>query len=136
MKLTYKGSYVLRLVLDIARHSDIRYISSHDIIKRQNISQSCIWKLLKRLTKKGIIKSNTGPDGGYFLSKKPEDINVYNILLAVGEVINYTEELDKPEEVSEEYLAVAEFFTDLDRNMNEYLKSITLADLLKISGEE
>ncbi|MFA9463896.1 MAG: Rrf2 family transcriptional regulator [Velocimicrobium sp.] len=83
MKLSTKGRYGLRAVLDIALNSDEDAVSLSTIAERQSISISYLEQLIAKLKKAGIVTSTRGAKGGYILSKKPSEISVGEVLRAL-----------------------------------------------------
>lgn len=80
MKLSTKGRYGLRAVLDLAIHSEEEAAALSSIAQRQNISISYLEQLIAKLKKAGIVESKRGAQGGYKLAKPPEEISVGEIL--------------------------------------------------------
>lgn len=85
MKLTTKGEYALRAILDLMNRQDENAVRLEDISDRQNISLSYLEQLFRKLRKAGIVSAVRGPGGGYSLSKDPKKITVLDILLGVGD---------------------------------------------------
>lgn len=83
MKLSTKGRYGLRAVIDLALHCDEEAIALSSIAERQNISISYLEQLVAKLKKAGIVESKRGAQGGYILAKSPEEISVGDILRAL-----------------------------------------------------
>ena len=83
MKLTTKGRYGLRAVIDLAMYAKNEPVSLSDVAERQNISISYLEQLVAKLKKTGIVQSTRGAQGGYALAKAPEDISVGEILRAL-----------------------------------------------------
>ena len=83
MKLTTKGRYGLRAVIDLAMYAKNEPVSLSDVAERQNISISYLEQLIAKLKKAGIVQSTRGAQGGYALAKAPEDISVGEILRAL-----------------------------------------------------
>ena len=83
MKLTTKGRYGLRAVIDLAMYAKKEPVSLSDVAERQNISISYLEQLIAKLKKAGIVQSTRGAQGGYALAKAPEDISVGEILRAL-----------------------------------------------------
>ena len=82
MKISTKGRYALRLLIDLAQHNDSGFITLKDIAERQNISKKYLEQIVPILTKSQMVQSNRGFQGGYKLSKSPEQICVYDVLVA------------------------------------------------------
>ena len=80
MKISTKGRYGLRLVLDLAVNYDNGLISLKDIAQRQEISEKYLEQIIILLHKSGLIKSMRGAQGGYTLTRSPKDITVGEVL--------------------------------------------------------
>ena len=80
MKLSTRGRYGVRLMLDLALHEGERPVLLRDIAKRQEISEKYLWQLINPLKTAGMINSLRGAHGGYVLAKAPADINLRQIL--------------------------------------------------------
>ena len=83
MKLTTKGRYGLRAVIDLAKYAKNEPVSLSDVAERQDISISYLEQLMAKLKKAGIVQSTRGAQGGYSLAKNPETISVGEILRAL-----------------------------------------------------
>ena len=86
MKISTKGRYGLRAVLDIAMHDDASSVSS--IAARQFISENYLEKLISMLKKAGIVNSLRGAQGGYVLARPAEEISVGEVLRALEGDLN------------------------------------------------
>ena len=73
MKISTKGRYALRLMLDIALNDAKTPVRIKDIAERQQISDKYLEQIVSSLNKAGFVKSLRGPQGGYRLTKKPEE---------------------------------------------------------------
>ena len=80
MKISTKGRYALRLMIDLATNDDGNLIRIKDVAERQNISDKYLEQIISALNKAGFVRSVRGPQGGYSLKKKPEDYTVGMIL--------------------------------------------------------
>ena len=80
MKISTKGRYALRLMLDIALNDAKTLVRIKDIAERQQISDKYLEQIVSSLNKAGFVKSLRGPQGGYRLTKKPEEYTVGMIL--------------------------------------------------------
>ena len=83
MKLSTKGRYGLRALIDLALNSETEAASIASIAARQNISESYLEQLIAKLRKAGLVSSVRGAGGGYMLAKPAEDISVGDILRAL-----------------------------------------------------
>jgi len=99
MRITFKGDYALKAVLDLARHHDRELVTIGDMAKRIDAPVKFLEQVLLELKKGGFIESRRGKVGGYLLSKAPGQITV-------GEVIRF---IDGP---IEPIACVAQGYTD------------------------
>ncbi len=85
MKISTKGRYALRMLLDLAEHSGEGYISLKDIAERENLSKKYLEQIVPMLNKAGVLKTNRGYQGGYMLAGDPSEYTVGAVLrLAEG----------------------------------------------------
>lgn len=80
MKISTKGRYALRLMLDLASNDSGTPIRLKDVAKRQGISEKYLEQIISILNKAGFVRSVRGPQGGYSLSRTPADYTVGMIL--------------------------------------------------------
>ena len=80
MKISTKGRYALRLMLDIAAHDSGEPVRIKDIASRQEISAKYLEQIVAVLSKAGYVKSIRGPQGGYHLTRKTEEYSLGDIL--------------------------------------------------------
>lgn len=83
MKLSTKGRYGLRALIDLAEHSETECVSIQSIARRQGISESYLEQLMSLLKKADIINSVRGAGGGYVLARASEEISVGDVLRAL-----------------------------------------------------
>ncbi|MDD3218074.1 MAG: Rrf2 family transcriptional regulator [Lachnospiraceae bacterium] len=83
MKLSTKGRYGLRALIDLALYSEEEAVSIQSISNRQNISVSYLEQLVAKLRKAGLVQSVRGANGGYRLAKPSDEISVGDILRAL-----------------------------------------------------
>lgn len=84
MKISTKGRYALRMMLDLAMNQGDDFVSLKDIAERQNISKKYLEQIVPMMNKSGMLKTNRGNKGGYRLLKDPEQYSV-------GEILRVTE---------------------------------------------
>ena len=82
MRISYKGDYALKAMLDLALHYDIELVTGHDLAKRIDAPVKFLEQVLLELRKGGFIESRRGNIGGYMLSRGP-------VKISVGEVVRY-----------------------------------------------
>lgn len=84
MKISTKGRYALRMLIDLAMHSEEGYIALKDIAERQNISKKYLEQIVPILNRSDLLRTNRGNQGGYALAKEPGKYTV-------GEILRLTE---------------------------------------------
>lgn len=129
MKISTKGRYALRMLVDLAEHQSIGYVALKDIATRQNISKKYLEQIVPILNGANILKTNRGFQGGYMLAQTPDKYTVGEILrLTEGSLcpVDYSED----SEGSSGETAMLPVWKELDRLINSYLDSVTLQDLL------
>ena len=133
MKISTKGRYALRIMLDIAMHDDGKYIPLKDIAKRQNLTVKYLEQIISLLNKAGYLQSLTGNTGGYRLAKNLDEYIVGDILRVTEGDLAPVEWLKKCGDFCqrEDICNTVSFWRGLDRVINEYVDSYTLKDLLK-----
>ena len=139
MRLSTKSRYGLRAMFDMAYHAGTLPAQIKDISRRQNISPRYLEQIFQDLKRGGLLKSRRGPQGGYFLSRKPTDITVYDVITAAeGEMalVDCVKEkaCKKPCEFDNECVTQKVWF-EASRRLKEYLGSITLKDLCDMGKE-
>lgn len=80
VKISTKGRYALRLMIDLAERSDGTPVSLKEVAKRQNISEKYLEQIISVLNRAGFVRSIRGAQGGYLLKKEPKDYTVGMIL--------------------------------------------------------
>lgn len=83
MKLSTKGRYGVRLMIDLASHYGKGPVSLKDVAKRQELSEKYLWHLISPLKHAGLINAVRGAFGGYVLAKSPREINLKDIISVV-----------------------------------------------------
>lgn len=84
MKISTKGRYAIRLMLDLAQHREDGYVSIKTVAQRQGISEKYLEQIIKLLASKSLVESTRGSQGGYRLTREPKDYTV-------GEILRVTE---------------------------------------------
>jgi len=128
MKLTTKGHYSVKALLDLSLQPDYGPVSVRAIAQRQDIPAPYLEKLLIEMRRSGLVKSIRGSIGGYQLAKKPREISIGQILEAVGETITHTPDRH-PTPIQAEDWVTYTLWQRLNQKLKEALYSITLADL-------
>ena len=138
MKISTKGRYALRMVIDLAEHADDGFISLKDIAARQGLSKKYLEQIVTPLNRAGLLKSGRGAQGGYRLAKNTTDYTVGEILRAIEGSFAPISCLEDEENQCENYdtCATIEFWEGLYKVVNEYLDGTTLYDLVEIQKEK
>lgn len=81
MKISTKGRYALRLMLDLAQYSNEQeYVSIKKVSKRRNISEKYLEQIVAQLSRAGYVRSTRGAQGGYCLTMEPDQYTVGMVL--------------------------------------------------------
>lgn len=132
MKISTKGRYALRVMIDIATNSNGEYISVKDISTRQNISKKYLEQIMTMLSKANLIETTRGNVGGYKLTKTPEEYKIGDILRATeGELAPIDCLVDEKFCNRKNECKTFAFWEGLDNVINQYIDSITLSELIK-----
>lgn len=133
MKISTKGRYALRLMIDIAINSGDRPVSIKDIARRQNISDKYLEQIISVLNSAGFVRSIRGAQGGYVLRKEISEYTVGMILrLTEGSLAPVScVEKDAPVCDRMESCATIEVWRRLNDAINGVVDTITLADLVE-----
>lgn len=132
MKISTKGRYALRMLIDLAQHQKDGYIALKDIAARQNISKKYLEQIVPMLNNSGMLQANRGFQGGYRLAGSPKDYTVADILRLTEGSLAPIACLDcKPagcERRSE--CSTIDMWEGLYKVITDYLEGVTLQDLL------
>ena len=137
MRLTTKGRYGVRAVLNLAASYANRPISIKTIAADEGISPEFLEQIFFKLKKSGIISSVRGPGGGFLLSRKPSEVSIKDILVAVGEPTFPTpcSDPDDPERCSRRTgCRMCKTWQRFDDVIDGFLTSVTLKDILEDTG--
>ncbi|MBD2680278.1 MULTISPECIES: Rrf2 family transcriptional regulator [Nostoc] len=128
MKLTTRGHYSVKALLDLSLQPKYGPVSVKAIAKRQDIPAPYLEKLLIEMRRAGLVNSIRGSIGGYQLAKEPIQISIGQILEAVGESITHLP-YGTPVPTQAEDWVTFTLWQRLNQKLKEALYSITLADL-------
>ncbi len=132
MKISTKGRYALRVMVDIAMNSKGEYVSVKDIATRQDISKKYLEQIMTMLSKANLIETTRGNMGGYKLTRKTEDYKIGDILRATeGDLTPLDCLIDSSCCGRKENCKTYSFWAGLDNVINKYIDSQTLKDLIK-----
>jgi len=131
MKISTKGRYGLRILIDLATHDPGKPRLIRDIARSQQISEKYISRLVIDLRRAKLIRSVRGINGGFHLAKLPEEITLLEILETMEGPISVVECVHSPEKCKRQALCPArEIWSELNDGIRELTKKITLDDIL------
>ena len=138
MKISTKGRYALRMMIDLAQNGANGFVPLKEISERQGISKKYMELIVSSMHNSDLLTAGRGFQGGYQLAKAPDQITV-------GEILRLTEGSLAPVVCLEWEPVGCErrndcptlfIWKELDRRINEYLDSVTLQDILDKSTSE
>ena len=136
MKISTRGRYAIRVLVDMVEHDNGGFIPLKDIVKRQDVSQKYLESIMLLLSKSDIVEGVHGKGGGYRLKKSPEE-------LTVGEILRVTEGSLAPVACLEDNAEICEragscktlpMWREFYALVNEFFDGKTIKDLTGISG--
>ena len=132
MKISTKGQYGLRAMVDLAIHSTGEQIPLNSIAERQNLSVGYLEQVFSSLRKAGLVKSVKGPQGGYSLAHSASDITVGDVLRTLEGDLSVVEELDERQNTDNdiEYCITEKVWKKINQSISEVVNLITLEDLV------
>ena len=138
MKISTRGRYALRLMLDIALHPDENSVPLKAVAQRQNISVKYLEQSVTPLVKGGYLRATRGAQGGYQLSRPAEDYTVGMILRTIEGSLAPVACLEGGEEFCERQsqCVTVEVYRRIDAAVDQVVDSITLADLVGLQHEK
>ena len=132
MKLSTRGRYGTRILLDLALQHDEEPVLLKDIARRQQISLPYLEHLITPLIAAGIVMSTRGPRGGVSLVRPPEEIRLSEVIQLLEGSIAPSECVNNPGICARsELCATRDIWGELKKAMNGVLESTTLQDLVE-----
>lgn len=132
MKISTKGRYALRLMLDLAVHDTGAAIPLKEVASRQDISVKYLEQIVTQLSRGGLVRSARGAVGGYFLARKPEEYTVGEILRQLEGSLAPVQCADPgsaPCERADQCVTI-EVWQKIEQAVADVVDHITLADLV------
>ena len=130
MRLTTKGRFAVTAMVDLALRQNRGPVTLAAISERQHISLSYLEQLFGKLRRASLVSSTRGPGGGYNLAQAPASISVADIVSAVDEPLDATQCGGKENCHDDKRCMTHDLWATLNEKMQEYLSSVTLADLV------
>ncbi len=137
MKLSTKGTYGLRAILDIAENQKTGPVSISSIAERQSLSENYLEQLMSKLKKAELIESRRGAQGGYVLAREAQAISVGEILRALEGGLSPVQcsAIDGIGErcSNEAHCTIKYVWQKIDESINDAVDNICLADLVNVN---
>jgi Rrf2 family protein len=132
IRISTKGRYGTRLMLELAMNYDRGPVLLKEIAKKQEISEGYLQHIVDTLKGSGLIFSNRIGHGGYTLAKSPEQITLRDILKSLEGSINLSECVNNPDICARSpQCATRDVWSEVNRKFSQSLSDITLKDMLK-----
>jgi len=138
MRLSTKGRYALRAMVDLAAHCEQAPVPRKDIADRQDISPHYLEQLFAKLRDAGLIEAVRGPGGGYRLARRPDEITAGEVVRAVEDVLSPVACLIADPDLQCERAPscpTQRVWKELGERASQYLDSVTVGDLCEDARE-
>lgn len=131
MKFSKKSRYGITALIDLAVYSKSGHVALSSIAQRNRISVQYLEQVFGSLRRAGIVQSVKGPQGGYLLGDSPERITAASIIEALEGSYRLPDEISSgdPSENAEAYAIQRRIVDEVNRQLDQVLQSVTLADL-------
>jgi Rrf2 family protein len=137
MKISTKGRYGLRVLLDIAKYQEHGPVILRDIAKRQEISEKYLWQVINPMKSAGFVTSVRGAKGGYMLARDIAEITLLDVVTILEGPVCVVDCVDEPGTCERSTVCVTR---DAWRQVEESIKAtmtvITLKQLVKDEKEK
>lgn len=133
MKISTKGRYALRMMLDIAENQKDGYVTLKEVAQRQGISKKYLEQIALRLSQASMLRAIRGYQGGYMLARPASSYTVRNILLVVeGSIAPVACLEDSPNQCERcQACKTLPVWEELNKRISGFLESITLEDVIQ-----
>jgi len=136
MKLSTKGRYGTRAMIDLALNRDDGPVSSRDIARRQSVSRGYLEQILVRLAARDLVRPVRGRSGGFVLSRAPSEITLAQIVEALEGRIDVVKCADDPTVCDRaSHCVTRDVWAGVSRAIDHHLSGITLADMAERQSE-
>ena len=131
--ISTKGRYALRVMIDLAEHCNGEYIPMKDVVKRQQVSQKYVERIMTMLSKANFVEAMHGKGGGYRLNRSPDEYIVGDILRLTEGSLAPVACLDCDAEECEraDQCRTLPMWKELNNRITDFFDGITIADLMK-----
>jgi Rrf2 family protein len=137
VKLSTKGRYAMRAMLDLALHYGEGPILLKDVAKREHISEGYLEQIILPLKAAGLVNSTRGARGGFILAKPPSQIKLIEVMQVSEGSVAPVECVSDPEVCSHASVCVTrDIWSEMKKAMDGILESTTLQDLVERQKEK
>ena len=131
MKISTKGRYGLRVLLDIAAHQGKGPVILRDISARQEISEKYLWQVINPLKAAGLVNSTRGAKGGYVLAKAPGDITLLEIVSILEGPVSVVDCVGTPDKCERSGTCVTRgVWEKIESGIKDSMAKITLKEIV------
>ena len=132
MKISTKGRYGLRVLLDIATHQEKGPVILRDISARQEISEKYLWQVINPLKSAGLVNSTRGAKGGYVLAKAPGDITLLEIVSILEGPVSVVDCVGSPDQCERSGACVTRgVWGKIETGIKDAMARITLQEIVE-----
>lgn len=132
MKISTKGRYGLRTLMDIAIHQADGPVNLRDIAERQGISSKYLWQIVNLLKTAGLVRGLRGPKGGYVLLRPPAAITLLDVIQILEGPISLVECVDDSSYCDRMRNCVTHsIWSEVSQSVRDALARVTLAEILR-----
>jgi Rrf2 family protein len=134
MKISTKGRYGVRFMLDLALHARDGFVTLKDISRRQEISQKYLWQIVAQLKSAGLVEAYKGSRGGFALARSPSDVTLKDILEPLEGGCELVDCIKHPTSCDRTAACVTRtIWKELGQKLADAMAGITLKDLVEKS---
>ena len=132
MKISTKGRYALRIMLDLAKHQSDDFVTLKDIANRQEMSEKYLESIIKVLVKNQILVGLRGKGGGYKLTKPVEEYTVWDILNVSEDHLLIVDDslMHNKSVLNDSDKKILAMWDDLNVLISDYFKGISISSLI------
>ena len=132
MKISTKGRYALRIMIDLAKHQSDDFVTLKDIANRQEMSEKYLESIIKVLVKNQILVGLRGKGGGYKLTKPLEEYTVWDILNVSEDNLLIVDEslMHNKSVLNDSDKKILAMWDDLNVLISDYFKGISISSLI------
>ena len=132
MRVSTKGRYGLRILLDVAVHEEKGPVALRDISRRQGISQKYLWQVVNPLKMAGLLRATRGAHGGYVLARSPVRISIRDIVEILEGPVSVVACVTAPGMCDRSASCAArDAWAEVESKLQEAMQGITLQQLLE-----